>query len=161
MVPNCAPHRIYKILNTLKLFWFTVDSSVLLNEGVQFFFHDICHFFVRIADCRSSRKVKANTKSFEFFLPAVISHFICTPCLRKKYVSLDIILRTWPRATESLLPNAVANLSCIIDPAKLRNDPFLKKVMNSVKDKFAGVEEELLEDQDPFWCVFRLIMIIL
>ena len=35
---------IYKILNTLKLFWFTIDSSVLLNEGVQFFFHGICHF---------------------------------------------------------------------------------------------------------------------
>ena len=42
---------IYNILNTLKLFWFTIDSSVLLNEGVQFFFHDICHFFVCIADC--------------------------------------------------------------------------------------------------------------
>ena len=42
---------IYKILNTLKLFWFTIDSSVLLNEGVQFFFHDICHFFICIADC--------------------------------------------------------------------------------------------------------------
>ena len=39
------------MLNTLKLFWFTIDSSVLLNEGVQFFFHDICHFFVCIADC--------------------------------------------------------------------------------------------------------------
>ena len=41
---------MYKILNTLKLFSFTIDSSVLLNEGVQFFFHDICHFFVCIAD---------------------------------------------------------------------------------------------------------------
>ena len=36
---------IYKILNSLKLFWFTIDSSVLLNKGVQFFFHDISHFF--------------------------------------------------------------------------------------------------------------------
>ena len=35
---------IYKILNTLKLFWFTIVSSVLLNEGVQFFFHVICLF---------------------------------------------------------------------------------------------------------------------
>ena len=42
---------IYKILNSLQLFWFTIDSSVLLNEGGQFFFHDICYFFVCIADC--------------------------------------------------------------------------------------------------------------
>ena len=41
----------YKIFNTLKLFWFTIDSSVLFNEGGQFFFHDISHFFVCIADC--------------------------------------------------------------------------------------------------------------
>ena len=34
---------IYKMLNTLKLFWFTIHSSVL-NEGVQFFFDDIYHF---------------------------------------------------------------------------------------------------------------------
>ena len=34
----------YKLLYTLQLFWFTIDSSVLLNEGVQFFFNDICHF---------------------------------------------------------------------------------------------------------------------
>ena len=26
------------------MFWFTIDSSVFLNEGVQLFFHDICHF---------------------------------------------------------------------------------------------------------------------
>ena len=42
---------IYKILNTLKLFWFTINSSLLLNEEVQFFFHDIYHFFVSIAHC--------------------------------------------------------------------------------------------------------------
>ena len=42
---------LYKIHNTLKLFWFTIDSSVHLNEEVQFFFNDICHFFVYIADC--------------------------------------------------------------------------------------------------------------
>ena len=47
----------YKIFNTLKLFWCTVDSSVLLNEGVQFFFHDICHFFVCIADCTKLYKM--------------------------------------------------------------------------------------------------------
>ena len=29
---------IYKILNTLKLFWFAIDSSVLLNEEDQFFY---------------------------------------------------------------------------------------------------------------------------
>ena len=43
--------RYKKKINTLKLRWFTIDSSVLLNEGVQFFFHDICHFFVCTADC--------------------------------------------------------------------------------------------------------------
>ena len=42
---------IYKILSILKLFWFTIDSSVLLSEGVQFYFRDICRFFVYIADC--------------------------------------------------------------------------------------------------------------
>ena len=47
---------IYEILNTQKLFWFTIDSSVLLNEGGQFFFHDICDFFVCIADCIQLQK---------------------------------------------------------------------------------------------------------
>ena len=42
---------IYNILNTLKLFWFTIYSSVLLSDGVHFFFHEICHVFVCIADC--------------------------------------------------------------------------------------------------------------
>ena len=35
---------MYKILNTLGLFWFTIDSSVPISEGIQFFFHAICHF---------------------------------------------------------------------------------------------------------------------
>ena len=39
------------MLNTLKLFWFTIGSSVLVSEEVQFFFHDICYFFVCIANC--------------------------------------------------------------------------------------------------------------
>ena len=39
------------------------------------------------------------------------------------------------------------------DPDKVRNDEFLKKIMNSVKDKLADEEEELLEDEDPFSCV--------
>ena len=47
---------ICKIPNTLKLFCFNVDSSVLLNEVVQFFFHDICHFFVCIVDCMKLEK---------------------------------------------------------------------------------------------------------
>ena len=42
---------MYEILNTLKLFWFTIDSYVVLNEVAQFFFHEICRFFVCIADC--------------------------------------------------------------------------------------------------------------
>ena len=45
--------KVCNIQNTQysKLFWFTIDSSVLLN-GVQFFFHCICHFlFVLIVDC--------------------------------------------------------------------------------------------------------------
>ena len=36
------------------------------------------------------------------------------------------------------------------DPCKVRNDEFLKKIMNSVKDKLVDIEEELPEDQDPF-----------
>ena len=39
------------------------------------------------------------------------------------------------------------------DPGKARNDEFLKKIINSVKDKLAGEEEEDLEDEDPFSCV--------
>ena len=35
---------IYKIRNTLKLFWFTIASSVLLNKEAQFFFHAISLF---------------------------------------------------------------------------------------------------------------------
>ena len=31
-----------------------------------------------------------------------------------------------------------------------KNDEFLKKIMNPVKDKLADEEEELLEDEDPF-----------
>ena len=39
------------------------------------------------------------------------------------------------------------------DPGKVRNDDFLKKIMNSVKDKLTDEEEELLEGEDPFSCV--------
>ena len=38
------------------------------------------------------------------------------------------------------------------DPGKVRNDKFLKKIMNSVKDKFVDEVEELPEDEDPFSC---------
>ena len=55
-------------------------------------------------------------------------------------------------------PDVIENLFgvCRIttnDPDKVRNDEFLKKIMNSVKDKLADEEEELLEDEDPFSCV--------
>ena len=43
--------------------------------------------------------------------------------------------------TESLLTS---------DQGKVRNDEFLKKTMNSVKNKFADEEEEFLEDDDTF-----------
>ena len=60
-IPICSPDRgfeiqpssaviykekfvIYKILNTLKLFWFTIDCFVLPNEGIQFFFCDMSFF---------------------------------------------------------------------------------------------------------------------
>ena len=36
------------------------------------------------------------------------------------------------------------------NPGKVRNDEFLKKIMNSVREKLADEEEELLEDEDPF-----------
>ena len=39
-------------------------------------------------------------------------------------------------------------------PGKVRNDEFLKKIINSVKGKLAGEEEELLEGEDPFSCVW-------
>ena len=36
------------------------------------------------------------------------------------------------------------------DPVKVRSERFLQKILNSVKDKLADEEEELLEDEDPF-----------
>ena len=42
--PLYRDSTVYKILNILKLIWFTIDSSVLLNEEGQFFFHGICYF---------------------------------------------------------------------------------------------------------------------
>ena len=39
------------------------------------------------------------------------------------------------------------------DPGKVRNDEFLKKIINSVKEKLSDEEEKLLEDEDPFSCV--------
>ena len=39
------------------------------------------------------------------------------------------------------------------DSGKVRNDEFLKKIINSVKEKLSDEEEELLEDEDPFSCV--------
>ena len=66
---------IYKILNTLKPFWFNVDFSVLLDEEVQFFFHEICHFchffFVCVADCQFSRNL--NPIFFQIFLVFLIT----------------------------------------------------------------------------------------
>ena len=62
---------MYKILNTLKLFWFTVDSSGILNEGVQLFFHDICHFlFVLLIVNLAGISSPPCYKSFEHFLPS-------------------------------------------------------------------------------------------
>ena len=45
------------MLNTLKLFWFTIDSSVLFNMETQFSFHEMLHFFVCIANCLKSYKM--------------------------------------------------------------------------------------------------------
>ena len=39
------------------------------------------------------------------------------------------------------------------DPSRVRNHEFLKKITNSVKNKLADEEGELLEDEDPFSCV--------
>ena len=39
------------------------------------------------------------------------------------------------------------------DPGEVRTDEFLKKNMNSVKDKLADEEEELLEDEGSFSCI--------
>ena len=55
-------------------------------------------------------------------------------------------------------PDLIENLFGICgittnDPGKVRNYEFLKKIMNSVKDKLADEEEELPEDEDPFSCI--------
>ena len=39
------------------------------------------------------------------------------------------------------------------DPSKVRNHEFLKKIMNSVKDKLTDKEEEFFEDEDHFSCL--------
>ena len=56
------------------------------------------------------------------------------------------------------LPDVIENSFRVCEittnnPNKVRNDEFLEKVMNSVKDKLADEEEELLDDKDPFSCV--------
>ena len=78
---------IYKILNTLKLFSFTVDSSVLLNKGVQFSYHGISYFFVSTADCQSSRNPKPTlfqifrvfltTGNFALYMSTMLEEKIC------------------------------------------------------------------------------------
>ena len=55
-------------------------------------------------------------------------------------------------------PDVIENLFgvCRIttnDPDKVTNDEFLKKIMNSVKDKLADKEEEFFEDEDHFSCL--------
>ena len=47
------------------------------------------------------------------------------------------------------------------DPGKVRNDEFVKKIINSVKDKLADEEEELLEDEILLHVSNRLAVIIL
>ena len=54
-------------------------------------------------------------------------------------------------------PDVIENLFRVCgittnNPDKVRNDEFLKKIKNSVKDKLADEEEELLKDEDPFSC---------
>ena len=62
-----------------------------------------CHFlFVLLIVYLAGISSPSCSKSFEYFLPPVISHFSCLPCLRKKYVCLDINLGIWPTVTESL-----------------------------------------------------------
>ena len=39
------------------------------------------------------------------------------------------------------------------NPDKVKNNEFLKKIMNSVKDILADEEQELLDDENPFSCV--------
>ena len=39
------------------------------------------------------------------------------------------------------------------DLGKVRNDEFLKNIMNFVEDKFLDEEEERLEGEDPLSCV--------
>ena len=91
-----------------KLFGFTIKFFVL--PGIHFFFHDICHSFVCIADCHCSSNLKYTCFFFlflfffEYFLTLVISYFTCPPCLRKKYVSLYIILGIWPTMTNHFSP---------------------------------------------------------
>ena len=71
-IQNTRYSKSYSILDTLKVFWFTVDSSVLLNVGVHFFFHEICNFlFVLLIVNLAGISSPPCYKSFEYFLPSL------------------------------------------------------------------------------------------
>ena len=130
---------IYKTLSHLKLFWFVVDFSVLLNEDVQFFFHDIRHFFVCIADCQSE------------LLIAIETRFV-------KWIAEGInYLKNHPDVIQNSFSFCGITTN---DPGKVRNAEFIKKIMNSVKDKLADEEKKFLRIKILFHVYNRLIMII-
>ena len=86
--------------------------------------------------------------------------FVCiADCQSELLIAIETRFVKWIAEGINYLenhPDVIGNLFrvCEIttnDPDKVRNDEFIKKkIMNSVKDKLADEEEELLEDEDPF-----------
>ena len=73
----------YKILNTLKLFSFTIDSSVLLNEGFRFSFLS-CSLFVLLIVNLAGISSPIYFTSFEYFLSPINFTLYMSTMLVKK-----------------------------------------------------------------------------
>ena len=95
-----------------KLFGFTIKFFVLL--GIHFFFHDICHSFVCIADCHCSNNLKYTCFFFLFlfffwvFLNAVNFILYMSTMFEEKVCQFIHNLGDMTNNDQSLLTNTKA-----------------------------------------------------
>ena len=73
----------------LKLFWFTIDSPVLLNEEVQFCFHDICNF---VSVCWLCKIIQKDYMKGSLNISANLSILVETNLVRTFLVIIFLIL---------------------------------------------------------------------
>ena len=101
---------IYQILSTKTVWVYFPKSKFSFSSS------DICHFVIALLIVYlAGFSGLSCSRSFEYFLKSIISHFTCRSCLWKKYLSLDINSGIWPTVTKSVLTNVNTNLSCISD----------------------------------------------